>query len=133
MLTSLYFYYKECEKHIKKKKSRIGSISRKPPAPNSQTVKSSSELSPHGWLVRYDFKLAIFAEFRQDMEYTQRFTNVFNNFRYLDSAYQNLAGMLKSSAHSADRLPIIPFSSRWFESRLLLDCINFKVSLMTNV
>lgn len=127
MLDSLYFYYKECEKHIKKKKSRIGSISRKPPTPNSTSLKNSSELSPHGWLVRYDFKLAIFAEFRQDMEYTQRFF-YYNNNRYLDSAYQNLAGMLKASAHSADRLPIIPFSGRWFESRLLLDCINFKVS-----
>ena len=34
--------------------------------------KNSSELVPQGWLVRYDFKLAIFAEFRQDSEYTQR-------------------------------------------------------------
>lgn len=55
------------------------------------------------------------------------FTNNIYHDRYLDSAYQNLAGMLKSSAHSADRLPIIPFSGRWFESRLLLDCINYKV------
>ena len=51
----------------------------------------------------------------------------FKVFRYFDSAYQNLIAMLKASVHSADRLPIIPFSGRWFESRLLLDCINFKL------
>lgn len=74
LLDSLYFYYKECEKHIKKKKSRIGSISRKPTTVGqSNQQKNSSELCPQGWLVRYDFKLAIFAEFRQDAEYTQRY------------------------------------------------------------
>ena len=74
ILDSLYFYYKECEKNIKRKKSKIGSITRKPTtsAAQAMTQRNSSELVPQGWLVRYDFKLAIFAEFRHDIELTQR-------------------------------------------------------------
>jgi hypothetical protein len=65
-------YYRDLTKHARRKKSR-GTI---PPPTTPPTRGTSQTLSYPGWGVRYDFKLGVFAEFRQEMDAAQRHYNV---------------------------------------------------------
>jgi len=56
-------FYRDLTKHARRKKGR------------SQVVSSAGELIPlsiQGWNVRYEFKLGIFAEYRQEMDVAER-------------------------------------------------------------
>ncbi|KAI1141592.1 Gryzun, putative trafficking through golgi-domain-containing protein [Hypoxylon sp. FL0543] len=96
-------YYRDLGRHSRKKKSR--GFAPQPTVP--PTTGTSHTLSLQGWNVRYDFKTAIFAEFRQEIDVA---------LRSYDQAYETLLG--------ADVLEVIPgWSPRFNDARLLADII----------
>jgi len=104
-LTTVYTqaveYYRDLGRHCRKKRGR--GFAPQPTVP--PTSGTSQTLSLPGWNVRYDFKSAVFAEFRQEMEVA---------LRSYDQAYETLLG--------SDVLEAIPsWSPRWNEARLLAD------------
>ncbi|KAI0120535.1 Gryzun, putative trafficking through golgi-domain-containing protein [Hypoxylon sp. NC0597] len=96
-------YYRDLGRHSRKKKSR--GFAPQPTIP--PTTGTSHTLSLQGWNVRYDFKTAIFAEFRQEIDIA---------LRSYEQAYETLLG--------ADVLEVIPgWSPRFNDARLLADVI----------
>ncbi|KAK3994608.1 Gryzun, putative trafficking through golgi-domain-containing protein [Cladorrhinum sp. PSN332] len=107
MLTTLYTvsmeYYRDLGRHCRKKRGR--GIAPQPTVP--PTSGTSQTLSLAGWNVRYDFKSAIFAEFRAEMDVA---------LRSYEQAYENLL--------SSELMEVIPsWSPRWNEARFLADTI----------
>ncbi|KAK1832466.1 hypothetical protein QBC39DRAFT_404859 [Podospora conica] len=107
MLTTLYGvaieYYRDLGRHARKKRGR--GIAPQPTVP--PTSGTSGTLSLAGWNVRYDFKSAVFAEFRVEFE---------NALRSYDQAYEGLL--------SSELLEVIPsWNPRWNEARFLADVI----------
>jgi hypothetical protein len=106
-LTTIYVqaveYYRDLGRHARKKRARgVAPQPADPPAPGT-----SQALSVSAWNARYDFKSAIFAEYRQEMD---------NALRSFEQAYENVL--------SSEVLEIIPsWSPRWNEARLLADII----------
>ncbi|KAF1941787.1 hypothetical protein EJ02DRAFT_490863 [Clathrospora elynae] len=97
-------YYRDLTKHARRKKGR-GTI---PPPTAPPTRGTSQTLSYPGWGVRYDFKLAVFAEFRQEMDAAQRHYNA-----ALEALF-GAEGLFETTAS---------WSPRWDEIRLLADII----------
>ncbi|EFX03402.1 hypothetical protein CMQ_5452 [Grosmannia clavigera kw1407] len=96
-------YYRELSRHVRKKRGR-GSAPQPSVPPTNGT---SQTLSLPGWHIRYDFKAAVLAEFRQELD---------GAVRALDAAYATLLG--------PDVLDAIPsWSRRWNEARWLADTI----------
>lgn len=94
-------YYRDIGRHARKKRGR-GSV---PPPTVPPTSGTSHTLSTPGWNVRYDFKTAVFAEFRQEMDVA---------LRSYEQCYETLVG--------PDVLDAIPsWSPRWNEARLVAD------------
>ncbi|TPX39922.1 hypothetical protein SeMB42_g06184 [Synchytrium endobioticum] len=138
-------FYREHGKRVKRKKLRYattGPVRNIPPPPTASALTASSAtaasqsslatpakpLSSHGWSIRYDFKAAVFSEFRQDYEAA---------VKSYESAYQTLLEMFLNAisagvwapgggSHAADGL--LPYTNRWIEARTLLDCISIKIS-----
>jgi trafficking protein particle complex subunit 11 len=107
MLVTLYpsavDHYRDLGRHARKKRGR--GVAPQPTIP--PTSGTSQTLSLAGWNVRYDFKSAVFAEFRSEHE---------NALRSYDQAYEGLL--------SSELLEVIPsWSPRWNEARLLADII----------
>ncbi|KAM0542465.1 hypothetical protein ACHAPJ_012775 [Fusarium lateritium] len=103
LYTSAVEYYRDLGRHARKKRSR--GIAPQPTVP--PTTGTSQTLSLPDWNFRYDFKSAVFAEFRQETDAALRF---------FEQAYEVLLGQ--------DVLDIIPsWSPRWNEARLLSDVI----------
>jgi trafficking protein particle complex subunit 11 len=106
-LTTVYTqaieYYRDLGRHARKKRAR--GFAPQPSVP--PTSGTSQTLSLAGWNVRYDFKSAVFAEFRQEMDIA---------FRSYEQAYEALLG--------TDVLESTPsWGSRWNEMRQLSDVI----------
>lgn len=97
-------YYRDLTKHSRRKRSR-GSV---PPPTAPPTRGTSQTLSHPGWNTRYDFKLGVFAEFRQEMDAAQRHYNI---------ALEGLFGPEGIFETTAS------WSPRWDEIRLLADAI----------
>jgi hypothetical protein len=97
-------YYRDLTKHSRRKKGR-GSI---PPPTAPPTRGTSQTLSHPGWNIRYDFKLGVFAEFRQEMDAAQRHYNI-----ALEALF-GTEGIFETTAS---------WSPRWDEIRLLADAI----------
>jgi hypothetical protein len=107
MLTTLYAvaieYYRDLGRHSRKKRSR--GIAPQPTVP--PTSGTSQTLSLAGWNFRYDFKTAIFAEYRLEMDVA---------LRSYEQAYEALL--------STELMEFIPsWSPRWNEARLLADIL----------
>ncbi|KAJ8116226.1 hypothetical protein OPT61_g2302 [Boeremia exigua] len=100
-------YYRDLTKHARRKKGR-GSV---PPPTAPPTRGTSQTLSYPGWGVRYDFKLGVFAEFRQEMDAAQRHYST-----ALDALFGS-EGIFETTAS---------WSPRWDEIRLLADTIAFR-------
>jgi solute carrier family 25 protein 38 len=100
-------YYRDLTKHARRKKQR-GTI---PPPTAPPTRGTSQTLSYPGWGVRYDFKLGVFAEFRQEMDAAQRHYGA-----ALDALFA-ADGLFETTAS---------WSPRWDEIRLLADTIAFR-------
>ncbi|UKZ67694.1 uncharacterized protein TrAtP1_008851 [Trichoderma atroviride] len=106
LYTTSVEYYRDLGRHARKKRSR-GIVPQPTVPPTSGT---SQTLSLSDWNFRYDFKLAIFAEFRQEIDAA---------IRSFEQAYEILLGQ--------DVLDIIPsWSPRWNEARLLADIISIR-------
>ncbi|RYP12226.1 hypothetical protein DL767_011431 [Monosporascus sp. MG133] len=100
-------YYRDLGRHSRKKKGR--GIAPQPTVP--PTSGTSHTLSLQGWNVRYDFKTAVFAEFRQDVD---------TAMRSYEQAYETLLG--------TDVLETIPsWSPRFNDARLLADIIAVRI------
>ncbi|KAH8693051.1 Gryzun, putative trafficking through golgi-domain-containing protein [Talaromyces proteolyticus] len=104
---SLVDYYRDLSKHARRKRNR-GSI---PPPTAPPTSGTSQTLSSQGWNVRYEFKLGVFAEFRQEMEAAQR------NF---EAAYEILFGQEVFESIAA-------WHPRFNEARLLGDILAIRI------
>lgn len=107
ILSALYStaveYYRDLGRHARKKRSR--GIAPQPTVP--PTTGTSRTLSLPDWNFRYDFKAAILADFRQELDAANR---------SFEQAYEILLGQ--------DVLDIMPsWSPRWNEGRLLADVI----------
>ena len=100
-------YYRELSKHARRKRNR-GAV----PPPTAPPTSGSSRILPsQGWNVRYEFKLGVLAEFRQEMDAAAR------NF---DGAYE---GLLSPDIFES----IASWSPRWNEARLLADVIAIRI------
>ncbi|KAI8610738.1 Gryzun, putative trafficking through golgi-domain-containing protein [Chytriomyces sp. MP71] len=128
-------YYREHGRRIKKKKAKLPPLSSRPQTITTPLVSHpnlididdilpAKNLHPMGWSARYDFKMGVFAEFRQDLETASR---------HYEDAYQTLIDMFHSSlgvggfsgATGGDSLT--PYSPRWLEARVLVDSISIKM------
>ncbi len=100
-------YYRELAKHARRKRGR-GAI----PPPTLPPVQGTSQtLAGLGWNIRYDFKLGVFAAFRQELD---------SAARYFEAAY---ATLLEQDVFES----IAGWSPRWNEARLLADVISVRV------
>ncbi|KAH6894420.1 Gryzun, putative trafficking through golgi-domain-containing protein [Thelonectria olida] len=107
LYTSAVEYYRDLGRHARKKRSR--GIAPQPTVP--PTYGTSQTLSLPDWNFRYDFKSAVFAEFRQETDAA---------LRSFEQAYEVLLGQ--------DVLDIIPsWNPRWNEARLLSDVIAIRI------
>lgn len=111
ILTALYpqsmDYYRDLMRHSRKKRGR--SVIPQPTVP--PTSGTSRTLSLPDWHVRYDFKAAVFSEFRQEMDAAMR---------SYEQAYDNLL--------SQEVWDVIPsWSPRWNEARLLADMLVIRI------
>jgi hypothetical protein len=94
----------------------------------NNSLDPTKPLTNAGWALRYDFKLAVFAEFRS--EYTLA-------VKLYEGVYQSLIDMINNAVSSAVLLSsasgdgadfLILFTPRWTEAKLLADCLSFKIS-----
>ena len=100
-------YYRDLSKHARRKRNR-GAV----PQPTVPPFRGTSQtLSSQGWNIRYDFKLGVFAEFRQEMDAAAR---------HYEGAYDML---LSPEVFES----IASWSPRWNEARLLADIISVRV------
>ncbi|KAI8848601.1 hypothetical protein BC829DRAFT_214141 [Chytridium lagenaria] len=129
-------YYREHGKRIKKKKSKLPAAPLRPPVMSPMVPQLGSAggqsaakpLNPVGWSIRYDYKMGVFAEFRQELEAA---------IRHYEGAYQSLVDMFHSSLSGGFFAPggggssgtdfLVPFSARWNEARILVDSINLRI------
>ncbi|KAI5780547.1 Gryzun, putative trafficking through golgi-domain-containing protein [Geopyxis carbonaria] len=95
-------YYREMTKHSRRKRNK-GSI----PTP---TVPTARALSSQAWILRYEIKLGIFAEFRQEMDAAGK------NY---ETAYEKLFTEVFESTSS--------WTERWSEARLLSDVLTLRM------
>jgi hypothetical protein len=100
-------YYRDLSKHSRRKRNRAVI----PPPSSPPTSGTSQTLSIHGWNVRYDFKLGVFAEFRQEMDAA---------LRSYENGYENLLGPEVMET-------IASWSPRWNEARLLADVFAIRI------
>ncbi|CAG8950641.1 hypothetical protein HYFRA_00002850 [Hymenoscyphus fraxineus] len=100
-------YYRDLSKHARRKRNR-GIV---PPPTAPPTSGTSQTLSNQGWNVRYDFKLGVFAEFRQEMDAA---------VRSYESAYEALLGPDVFES-------IVNWNPRWNEARLLADTLAIRI------
>ncbi|KAI1631354.1 Gryzun, putative trafficking through golgi-domain-containing protein [Biscogniauxia mediterranea] len=100
-------YYRDLGRHSRKKRGR--GVAPQPTVP--PTSGTSHTLSLQGWHVRYDFKSAVFAEFRHELDLA---------LRSYEQSYETLLG--------ADVIETIPaWSPRFNDARFLADIIAIRV------
>ncbi|EGG06574.1 uncharacterized protein MELLADRAFT_63177 [Melampsora larici-populina 98AG31] len=108
-------YYREHSRKVRRKRSRSNSIVHQSNLNNSYSKSNQpilNSLGQQGWIVRSDFKLATFAEFRQEYDVA---------LKSYEDCWIGLSGMFSSTAI----LP--PRTKRWAEAKVLIDCINIKI------
>jgi hypothetical protein len=126
-------FYRECGKRQKKKKSKL-----------SLKPNIAGGLTPAGWAVRYEFKMAVFAEIIQDFDLATKyiiciaFISRLNPAycRYYITVYNSLIELFAEQAPSGDpsscsgksTLKLQPFSRRWQEAVALADSLSYKIS-----
>ncbi|KAI9644479.1 hypothetical protein NHQ30_006500 [Ciborinia camelliae] len=100
-------YYRDLSKHSRRKRNR-GVV---PPPTAPPTSGTSQTLTGQGWNVRYDFKLGVFAEFRQEMDVA---------VRSYESGYEALLGEEVLGT-------IATWSPRFNEGRLMADIFAIRI------
>lgn len=106
LLPSALEFYRELSKHARKKKGR-GSI----PLPTVAPTTTSQVLSTAGWAIRYEFKLGVFAETRNEMDIASK---------HYEAAYEGVINEIFTATSE--------WSERWKEARLLIDMLAFRVA-----
>ena len=122
-------YYTSHSKRVRRKRNRHSQTSSYNPPPLIPVGTASTRpLRPEGWTVRYEYKMACFAEFRGEDEVALKWvrrSSLYNvsltSSRHYQDAYTTLMIMFGSTAI----LP--PRTKRWAEAKVLADTINFKV------
>ncbi|KAE8379426.1 Gryzun, putative trafficking through golgi-domain-containing protein [Aspergillus bertholletiae] len=104
---SLMEYYRDLSKHARRKRNR-SSI---PPPTAPPTTGTSQTLSLQGWNVRYEFKMGIFAEFRQEIDAALRNYECAYETLFGQEVFENIAG----------------WSPRFNDARLLADTIAMRI------
>jgi hypothetical protein len=104
---SVVEYYRDLSKHARRKRNR-NSI---PPPTAPPTSGTSQTLSLQGWNVRYEFKLGIFAEFRQEMDAACRSYEGAYETLFGQEVFENIAG----------------WDARFSDARLLGDAIAIRI------
>ncbi|KAJ5086356.1 hypothetical protein NUU61_007663 [Penicillium alfredii] len=104
---SVVEYYRDLSKHARRKRNR-SSI---PPPTAPPTSGTSQTLSFQGWNVRYEFKLGIFAEFRQEMDAACRNYESAYDTLFGQEVFENIAG----------------WNLRFSDARLLADALAIRI------
>ncbi|KAE8145906.1 Gryzun, putative trafficking through golgi-domain-containing protein [Aspergillus avenaceus] len=104
---SIMEYYRELSKHARRKRNR-SSI---PPPTAPPTSGTSQTLSLQGWNVRYEFKMGIFAEFRQEIDAALRSYETAYDTLFGQEVFENIAG----------------WSPRFNDARLLADTLAVRI------
>ncbi|KAI0343684.1 hypothetical protein BDW22DRAFT_1328221 [Trametopsis cervina] len=105
-------YYTNHSKRVRRKRNRHSQANSTYPIPTTPSTPVARPLRPEGWTVRYEYKMACFAEFRGEDEVA---------LKHYHDAYANLHIMFGSTAI----LP--PRTKRWAEAKVLADCISVKI------
>ncbi|KAF8841726.1 hypothetical protein BDN67DRAFT_927820 [Paxillus ammoniavirescens] len=106
-------YYTSHSKRVRRKRNRHSQSSYNPAPLVPVGAPSTRPLRAEGWTVRYEYKMACFAEFRGEDEVA---------LKHYQDAYTTLMIMFGSTAI----LP--PRTKRWAEAKVLADTINFKIT-----
>lgn len=128
-------YYREHGRRARRKRGRVGTISMSSARPltaassgatatASRTASSgvvpAAPLGPPGWTVRYDYKLAVFAECRQELPVA---------LKHYEDAYATLMEMFAANASNANAATsLLPRTKRFNEAKVLIDTICLKAS-----
>ena len=119
-------YYTAHSKRVRRKRNRHSQLTTYPAAAGGLNV--TRPLRPEGWTVRYEYKMACFAEFRGENEVALKYDSFHSkgsvsdwSLRHYQDSYEMLTIMFGSTAI----LP--PRTKRWAEAKVLVDCINIKV------
>lgn len=94
-------YYRDLSKHARRKRNR-GSI----PPPTAPPTGTSRILSLQEWNIRYEFKLGIFAEFRQEMEAAQRNYESAYDILFSQGVFESIGGRFNDARLLSDALAI---------------------------
>ncbi|KAI0827923.1 Gryzun, putative trafficking through golgi-domain-containing protein [Trametes gibbosa] len=106
-------YYTNHSKRVRRKRNRHSqAASYQLPLSPMASAGIARPLRPEGWTVRYEYKMACFAEFRGEDQVA---------LKHYQDAYSTLIIMFGSTAI----LP--PRTKRWAEAKVLADCINVKI------
>ncbi|KAF9974811.1 hypothetical protein BGZ73_001715 [Actinomortierella ambigua] len=117
-------YYREQVKRHRKKKSGLPSTSssvRPLQGMNGQGAvpPNQQSLSVQGWMLRYEFKMGAFSEFRQDIE---------NAVKHYETAYALLVDMFAVTSNITPGAPGLQARTRrWAEAKVLADCLCLKI------
>ncbi|KAG6920032.1 hypothetical protein DXG01_010100 [Tephrocybe rancida] len=103
-------YYTAHSKRVRRKRNRHSQANYINPVTGSTNI--ARPLRPEGWTVRYEYKMACFAEFRGEDEVALKH-------------YQDAHSMLVVMFGSTAILP--PRTKRWAEAKVLADCISLKI------
>ncbi|KAH8827913.1 Gryzun, putative trafficking through golgi-domain-containing protein [Flagelloscypha sp. PMI_526] len=107
-------YYTNHSKRVRRKRNRHTQAISSYPTPMAPMAGTKTNvarpLRPEGWTVRYEYKMACFAEFRGEDEVA------------LKTPYSMLCIMFGSI------LILPPRTKEWAEAKVLADCINIKVT-----
>ncbi|KAG0035770.1 hypothetical protein BGZ81_000063 [Podila clonocystis] len=118
-------YYKEQVKRHKKKKSILPatSASIRPVQQQNTGIQQSAlqhqGLSVQGWMLRYEFKMGMFSECKQDID---------NAVKHYESAYGLLIDMFAvTSTITPGASGLQARTRRWAEAKVLADCLCLKI------
>ncbi|EEP80901.1 predicted protein [Uncinocarpus reesii 1704] len=100
-------YYRDLSKHARRKRNR-GTI---PPPTVPPTSGTSQTLASQGWNIRYEFKLGVFAEFRQEMDAACRSYESAYELLFGEEVFETIAG----------------WSSRFNDARMLADVLAIRI------
>ncbi|KAG9084046.1 hypothetical protein FS749_005537, partial [Ceratobasidium sp. UAMH 11750] len=104
-------YYVAHSKRVRRKRNRHNHGTA-PIVPQALGAGSGRPLNAQGWAVRYEYKMATFAEFRDEQEVARK---------HYEDCWSALVDMFGSTAV----LP--PRTKRWAEAKVLADCITVKI------
>lgn len=100
-------YYRDLSKHARRKRNR-GNI---PPPTAPPTTGTSKTLGFQGWNIRYEFKMGVFAEFRQEMDAACRNYDTAYEFLFGEEVFETIAG----------------WSHRFNDARMLADVLAIRI------